>query len=138
VRIRGRLRWLLIGVTLLAVPLAVAATLHVRAQRFKHLAAYHLQVEAVLFEQSGALGFYSHGLDETEEFFRRKGPEARRTYKASLYHSELADNYRLASQRPWRPVSADPPPPAGANQRFVPEPRFAEEIDECESNHRFH
>ena len=121
-----RVRTVMIAITLLAGLLGTAAGIERRVESFKRLAAYHYQAHSVLIDLAGGPLFCGTGLTDSdfERIFCGRGPNECLAYKASCYHSELADKYKMAANNPWLPVSDDPPPLAGTFPKFEVDPFY--------------
>lgn len=131
-RFRWRLRTLLIGIALVAIPLAAWSAIQRRADRFTHLAAYHLQAHEVLIDEAGGVLEClqvedGETLDSAaEKRFAGRGQREFLAYKASIFHWKLFEKYQKAAANPWLGVEADPPPPKLANPRFNLSEHYAE------------
>jgi hypothetical protein len=131
-RFHLRVRTVMIAIALLAGLLGIAAGIERRVESFKRLAAYHYQASAILIDHAGGPLLCGHGLTDVdfERIFCSRGPDKCRAYKASCYHSELADKYDMAAKHPWLPVSNDPPPIAGTFPKFEVDPVYYEFVNE--------
>jgi hypothetical protein len=125
-RLHLRVRTVMIAIALLAGLLGTAAGIERRIESFKHLAAYHYQASSVLIDRAGGSLFCGTGLTDSdfERIFCGRGPDECLAYKASCYHSELADKYQMAANNPWLPVSNDPPPLPGTFPKFEVDPLY--------------
>jgi hypothetical protein len=125
-RVRLRVRTVMLAIALVAGLLGVAAAMERRVESFKRLAAYHEQASSVLIASAGEPVFCGTGLtaSDFERIFCSRGPVECRAYKASRYHSELAEKYIMAAKHPWRPVSDDPPRLTGTFPQFESDPIY--------------
>jgi len=125
----------MIAIALLAGLLTTAAGIERRVESFNRLAAYHDQASAVLIDLAGGPLLCGTGLTERdiERIFCNRGPDEFRAYKAALYHSGLAEKYRIAAIHPWLPVSNDPPPLTGAFPQFEVDPLYYDLANDVDS-----
>ncbi len=129
-RLRWRVRTLMAGVALTAAALGLAAEIHRRGEALRRLAAYHFQASRVLIDEAGEPLLCGTGLTaaDFERIFCDRGEKECRAYRAAMYHYDLFEKYRLASERPWLSVASDPPAPPGSNPKFEADPLYYETI----------
>ncbi|HEV3263750.1 MAG TPA: hypothetical protein VG013_43345, partial [Gemmataceae bacterium] len=65
------------------------------------------EINAVIIAPEGDPVAYQRALKIIES---RRDDIARLT-KLAAYHAEMAQKYKLAASRPWRPIAPDPPEP---------------------------
>jgi hypothetical protein len=123
------------GTAMIAGSMGIVAGIHRRGESFRRLAAYHLQAHAILVDRLGVGRCWKGETEsEIERIYCSQGPEVCRAYKASMYHWQLSENYRLAAERPWLPLSDDPPPPPDAHPEFEIDPLFYELVSDDARN----
>jgi hypothetical protein len=119
--------------------MGLAAGIHRRGESFRRLAAYHLPAMDLLIDEAGGPSPCGTGLTDgdIEQIFCNRGPKECRAYRAAMYHYKLSEKYRLASERPWLLVAADPPAPPGTNPKFKADPLSYEPVSGEESGTGF-
>jgi hypothetical protein len=105
--------------------LGLALEIQRRGEAFHKLAAYHRVSAHLVFERAGMPRFCNideflngQSQSEIEQVYASRGMQVWLNYQAGKYHNRMADKYKLAADRPWLPVGADPPRPPGAYITF--------------------
>jgi len=121
---RWRVRTLMAVIASVTCLLGLSEGAQRRGETFRKRACYREQAASPLF--SVEVGEVCTSGDDDPNAFERniadRGEGAWRAYKASEYHTLLAEKYAAASKRPWIPVGADPRSPAGTYPRFEFDP----------------
>jgi hypothetical protein len=112
-------RWMLAGVAVWGIVVALALVLEKRQARFLHLATEHnSQIAWTNFVHEYALGIdhrcRESWTDDRGRFFsdpKELQAAIDRNRSQNNWHISLSQKYRDAAARPWLPVEPDPPKP---------------------------
>lgn len=98
---RFRLRTLMIGVAVVALPLA----LMVRREQLLGMSRFHRDQMVQTAE------WWSNGKRVSPKALAGMKSWTQLSTPVSQWHETLAETYRQAASRPWRPVPPEPPEP---------------------------
>jgi hypothetical protein len=118
-RFRLRIRTLMFFVGI-AAALCGAVEIGHRRPALRERAAYHLAASQQL--EQGCRSFFcgfGSSPERLAEISRQRAAEHKRFLTAADYHRGLERKYRLAAERPWMPIDADPPAPPEGNPKLV-------------------